>query len=350
MQKTDFYEKMKQLLLTLPGAQLASGGKEIVMPCRYCQDKGKRMYVSLPTDNNIMLHNCFRATCGVSGVVTVEKLLQWGIGNNPDDLIELSKYNKRVSGLEKNRRYTDDKSIYKLNNIYINDNNLSLYKLKRINDRLKTNLTYEDLLRLKIVLNLKDLLYTNKVKELTRSEFIVDQLDQSFLGFISKDNAFVNLRNLHQEDSGKVHKSIDKRYVNYNIFGKYDNTQRYYTLPTEINILNPNRVKMHIAEGPFDILSVYLNLRKQEQHSIYTAILGGTYLNTIKHFITDLGIINLEIHLYIDNDVDIFEIQDELYELKYVFQMPIFIHRNIKPNEKDFGVSPDKIHEQIQEI
>ena len=349
MNNTEFYERMKALLLTIPGAQIASGGKEIVMPCRYCQDKGKRMYVSLPVDNNIMLHNCFRACCGVSGVVTNEKLMEWGLYQDPNDLVELSKYNKRVSGLEKNRKYIGQ-DIYKLNNTFIREDNLSLYKLKRINDRLGTNLTFEDILNLKIVLNLKDLLYTNKINKLTRSEMIVDQLDESFFGFISKDNAFVNLRNLREEGSGKVYKSIDRRYVNYNIFQKYDNTQRYYTIPTAINILNPNRVKFNIAEGPFDILSVYLNLRNREDHSIYTAILGGTYLSTIKHFIVSLGIINFEIHLYLDNDVDLNDMINELLEIKYTYQAPIYIHRNVKPGEKDFGVTVDRIQESVFSI
>ena len=343
--KTEFYERMKNLLLKIPGAQIASGGKEIVMPCRYCQDKGKRMYVSLPVDNNIMLHNCFRASCGASGIVTNEKLMQWNLYENPDDLVELSKYNKRVSGLEKNRKFVD-RDVYKVNNTFITDSKLSEVKLKYINKRIGTSMTYEDLLKLKIVLNLKDLLKVNNINKLTRHEMIVDQLDESFIGFISQDNAFVNMRNLRE---GKVHKSIDMRYINYNLFGKFDNTLRYYTLPTNIDLTNPNRIKLHIAEGPFDILSIYNNLRNKEEHAIYSSILGGHYINIIKHFISNMGLINLEVHIYKDNDVDDY-ILNSIYDIMYTYQMPCYIHRNMYPGEKDFGVPIERIQEQITKL
>lgn len=344
--KSEFYERMKNLLLKISGSQLASGGKEIVMPCRYCQDNGKRMYVSLPVNDNIMLHNCFRANCRASGIVTNEKLMQWGLFQDPDDLIELSKYNKKVSNLEKNRRYID-RQAYKLNNTYINDTELSRAKLNYINKRLGTGLSYEDLLNLKIVLNLKDLLMINKINKFTRHDMIIDQLDESFIGFISQDNAFINMRNLRE---GKVHQTIDRRYVNYNIFGKFDNTLRYYTLPTNIDLTNPNRIKLHIAEGPFDILSIYLNLRNREQHAIYSSILGGHYINIVKHFISNMGLINLEVHIYMDNDVLDNRILIELKNLMDIYQMPCYIHRNMYIGEKDFGVSPDRIQEQITKL
>ena len=95
-------------------------------------------------------------------------------------------------------------------------------------------------------------------------------------------NSFVNLRRVVPE--GTIYKSIDKRYVNYNIFGKYDNVERFYTIPTIIDLNNPHPIKLHIAEGPFDILSIYLNLRKQEP-GIYTCIAGSNYIGILRHFI-----------------------------------------------------------------
>ena len=63
---------------------------------------------------------------------------------------------------------------------------------------------------------------------------------------------------------GVVYKSIDKRYINYKLYIKDDTNQRFYTIPTKVNLNIPNRIKFNISEGPFDILSVYLNLRNKE--------------------------------------------------------------------------------------
>ncbi|MGL5751431.1 MAG: hypothetical protein ACRCXT_12935 [Paraclostridium sp.] len=57
MDSTTFYERMRDLLLSIPHARLARGGTEVIMPCRYCNDKGLHMYVSLPVEGNLMLHN-----------------------------------------------------------------------------------------------------------------------------------------------------------------------------------------------------------------------------------------------------------------------------------------------------
>lgn len=342
-----FRDEIQKMLLRLPTARLVSGGREILMRCKYCPDSNDpnsaHMYISLPDDNNVMLHNCYK--CNTGGIVTHNKLLEWGAYDDPEILVKLSKYNKYVLSLTKNKKYID-KDIYRLNNNYITDNELSRAKLNYINNRIGTNLLYDDLLKNKIVLNLRDLLESNNIDKITRSINIINELDISFLGFISQDNAFLNMRNLRK---GKVSKPIDLRYINYNIFGKFDNTLRYYTLPTDIDLLNPEKIKLNIAEGPFDILSIYYNLRNKQGHSIYSSILGSSYRSIIMYFITNMKLINLEVHMYIDNDVR----DNVIYDIKKIlsiYQIPFYLHRNIKSREKDFGVSIDKIQEQITKI
>lgn len=347
MIKNEFYNNMKNTLLKIPSARLASGGKEILMRCRYCSDSvnqsSAHMYVKLPYDDNIMLFNCFK--CHTKGIVTHKTLLDWGIYDDVNIMVEVSKYNTKVSKLDKNRKYVD-KDVYVLYNKMITDNKLSEIKLKYINKRLGTSLSYEDLLEKKIILNLLDLLNSNNISKYSRHENIINQLDQNFIGFISQDNAFINMRNL---TPGKVDKRIDFRYVNYSIFEKYDNSQKYYTLPTTIDLSNPNRIKIHIAEGPFDILSIYYNLRKDNNNCIYSSILGSGYLNICKHFINTMKLINIEFHIYIDADVN-YNTVNEIRDLCYVFQIPFYLHRNLYNGEKDFGVPIDRIQEQIERI
>lgn len=346
----EFYDRMKDLLLRIPHSKVGSGGREIIMPCRYCDDKGSHMYVSLPVDGNIMLHNCYRASCGASGVVTHNSILEWGLYDLSDDLEHISRYNKIIRNNSKNIKHHKN-NTFKLNNNYITDDALSQAKLGYINKRLGINLTYDDILNLKIVLNLKDLLDSNKISKNTRSDFIINELNESFLGFISKDNSFVNMKNLRL---GKVHKNVDMRYVNYNIFDNLENVQRYYVIPTNIDLLDPRPVKLNIAEGPFDILSIYYNIRKQEAHSIYAAILGGSYYNTIKYFIYYLKIPNLEIHIYLDGDFYnskkynnlIYQLQD----IKRVYSFNVYMHINTCEGEKDFGVGLNKVIEHVFKI
>ncbi|MGL5751432.1 MAG: hypothetical protein ACRCXT_12940 [Paraclostridium sp.] len=282
--------------------------------------------------------------------MTHQKLMEWDLYESPDDLENISKYNRYVSSLTKNKKYVDKKT-YKLNNIYVSDNKLSIAKLNYINKRIGVNLNYNDILRLKIVLNLKDILKANNITKLTRHPNIIDELDVSFIGFISKDNSFINMRNLRE---GKVHKSINSRYVNYNIFNKFENTERFYTIPTNIELDRPDNIKFHLAEGVLDILSIYYNLRNQEDHSIYAAMMGGNYINSIYHFITTLALPNMEFHIYPDKDVytgsQYNKILNELRNVKYSFQVRIYIHTNLYDNEKDFGVPKDRIKEYIVEI
>ena len=68
-------------------------------------------------------------------------------------------------------------------------------------------------------------------------------------------------------------------------------------------------------------------------------------------FLIDLRLPNIELHIYPDNDK---------YGSNYVITkllnkipdptIPIFIHRNIFEDEKDFGVPSDRIREAITQV
>ena len=335
------------LLNNIPRAKLASGGKEIQCRCFECSDSRDprsygHLYISIPdNDNTPSLYNCFKCNC--RGVVTHQKLIEWNIYEE-SIAIELINHNKKCSFNPSNDKYFR-RTVYKISNNSIKDSEISKIKLDYINNRLGTNLTFKDLMDLKIVLNLYDLLNSNKIHNLTRNKEIADQLDINFLGFISIDNAFLNMRRLC--DQGQVFKAIDKRYINYKIFDKYDTSERFYTIPTKIDILSPDPIKLHIAEGPFDILSIYLNLRKGAP-GIYSSCAGSNYENLIMYFLNTFKLPYVEIHIYPDNDESgsNYKMQ-QIATLLRPLGFSLFIHRNIKMGEKDFGVSIDKIQESV---
>ena len=258
--------------------------------------------------------------------------------------MELINHNKKISKYSNINKYLS-KVHYNVKCITTTDNEISAIKLKYINDRLGCNFTYKELRSLKIILNLKDLLKDNNINKLTRDESIIDQLDINFLGFLSIDNAFLNMRRIC--DEGLVYKSIDKRYINYNIWDKYDTSERFYTIPTKVDLCSTERIKIHIAEGPFDILSIYKNVRKEEP-GIYSCIAGSNYKGLAMYFIETYKLPYVELHFYPDNDK--YGATKNIKKIANYFRplnIPVYLHRNMCKGEKDFGVSIDKIDEKI---
>jgi hypothetical protein len=207
-------------------------------------------------------------------------------------------------------------------------------------------MTYKEVSQLKIIFGLKEFLRINNIESYTRQDDIINQLDFNFVGFLSIDNAFFNMRRICEE--GMLIKSIDKRYINYKIFDDvYDTSERFYTIPTKVNLDSPDRIKIHIAEGPFDILSIYKNLRKEEA-GIYSSITGSNYKGLAIYFLEQYKLPYAEFHIYPDNDK-----QGSNSKIKRVAEYlkplhtPVYIHRNMFPGEKDFGVPIDRINEKV---
>ena len=144
-----------------------------------------------------------------------------------------------------------------------------------------------------------------------------------------------------------VHESIDKRYVNYLLFNKQNTQSRFYVIPTVVDLSVSTRVKIHIAEGPFDILSIYENLRRREP-GIYIAIRGSNYYGTVLNFIYKYSLPYVEVHIYPDNDNIGANNKMEFIKRKLnSIDIPVIIHRNIYGGEKDFGVPISRIKEAI---
>lgn len=341
-------QQIRQFILdTVPNAKPASGLKQVVTICPFpgCSDRSGHLYIGSFTDDRPIFYNCYK--CGSSGLVTPSFLEAFNIYSQ-DFEKSVAVINAKCANSNSNR-ISRNGTIYRLSNRYISDNSLTRAKLNYINKRLGTSLQYEDMERLKIVLNLNDLLDSNRITSYSRDPRIVKELSESFLGFISADNNHVNLRNLRE---GKVSKYIDQKYINYNIFSD-NNDIKYYIIPNEINLDIREPIKIRIAEGGFDILGVYFNVENQNNYNtIYCAMGGKTYLGAIEYFICKLGLVNIEIHLYVDLDIQDYKI-DNLIQYMAPFNLDIFIHRNLYTSpegkqEKDYGVSKDRIVDGVK--
>lgn len=340
--KSDFIKDY--LLSTFPDARLASGGSEVVMRCRFCGDSqkdmsAKHLYIKVA---DVPLFNCFK--CNSAGILTDEIIRKYFLSSYTDKDMEffynLRSYNKNIS--KQIKTYNANTSSYSIrnNNITIDDN--TIYKLNYINNRLGLQLTYNDLLQNKIVLNLLDLIQSNNINTLTRSKNIINNLNDDCIGFLSTDNGFVTLRNIQN--------NMNFRYNVYTIFNNIENSRKYYIIPSIIDVSIGLPINIHIAEGPFDILSIFYNLRGMDRNqNMYVAICGKSYIGTVKSILRTYGIINCIFHLYVDNDVDDYA----LYPIRNILHplgIECYIHRNIFEGEKDFGVSLNKINESIKKL
>lgn len=338
------WKSFQNLIMTLPNAAPASGGKFVNCRCKECFDsldpRSKHMYVRIPWDNDdLPWYYCHKCNC--HGIVDQKKLIEWGIYDK-NVALELIEYIKNYRGKRNTR--SNNTNVRYIRNSYIRNDEMSEFKRQYICNRLGLDLSYKDLIDLKIVLNLLDFLRENNIREYTRSFSILKDLDRVFLGFLSIDNGSINMR--RTVDKGQVYESIDKRYVNYII----DNDQeynRFYTIPTRVDLMKNSRTKLHIAEGPVDILSIYLNLRNKEE-GIYTSIAGSNYIPVMFHFMRNLRVPNIELHFYPDNGKE--GNQAAMRKVINVLpdkSIPWFIHRNRFPGEKDFGVPKSRIDEYI---
>ena len=335
------FESLKVFMVENYGAKLASGGKEITKRCHICGDSRDRtarhMYIGL-NKQGVLVYNCFK--CGASGLVDGAFFRSLGCFNT--DMMQICNENnkKSVTYQEQSskRKFIKNKSPI----LSYREAPETAKKVAYISNRLGYNFSLEDLARFKIVLNLYDYINANTIGTLTRNKEICDLIDQFFIGFLSLDNAYINMRRLVPEN--KLPSFIDERYINYNIYGFQDNSRRYYVIPTNIDICQ--KIKIHIAEGVFDILGVYLNTDADKNNAIFASIGGKSYMSLTKFFMLEYGFMNFELHIYVDNDVDNFEIQ-KIANLVKPVGVEIFMHRNLFQGEKDYGVRRENIIDKV---
>lgn len=327
-----------------PSLKVASGGREIVIRCPFCGDsknlRHSHFYISVPqTQEELSLYHC--KLCPNHGIVDDDLLRKIGCIDS-NILIDITKHNSEVLSLPKYKSLKRYK-VYPLKwNLMSNQPNNQI-KLNYINERIGANFNYADLSRLKIFLNLYDILNVNQL-ELTRSKFVCNDLNTHYIGFISYDNYYCNLRKVTEYDTVYA----NKRYMVYSLVNNYQDAKNFYVIPTKVDVLDPTTVKIHIAEGPFDVLSIFYNLNKQNDYqNIYIACGGKSYTQALEFILNETGIINYEIHFYPDADVTYNDFN--LHMLRKVNMLPtnIYIHRNTFNGEKDFGVPEYRIIDTI---
>lgn len=342
------FEDLKNYIINNHNGKSASGGTQVTMRCPYCGDsrdpRNRHLYIGPDRKNeNILSFHCF--LCNSGGIITAKFFRD--IGCYDMDLInEVVEYNHSFKTRKTyTKRYERDKRIT-INPVLqtLDIGTEAFNKLDYINNRLGSNLNFEDAARLKIILNLNAYLKANHIGNVTRYPTIMNELSLNSVGFLSVDNSHVILRTI--VDPKTLNPTIARRYNNYSIFVT-PNTYLFYVIPGLVDPTKP--IKIYITEGVFDILSVYLNVIEDKTNSVFAAAAGkAQYCSLLGYIFTVMQIPSClsEVHIYSDNDMNMNEYK-KICILLNTIKVPLVLHRNMKEGQKDFGVPKDQIIDKV---
>lgn len=331
---------LKDALLSLPRAKLSISGSEIAFRCPFCGDSKSDPYATSfsvnvdPNSEKFGQYQCFRANCQAHGILNNEFLYMIGFDRyeaQKDIIRFLSSRNIKIDGSYVSRQKNE------LYNVINTLDDVAEAKRNYINKRLGLNLSYEDLYRFKINLNLIDLLNINEIKIPHKLFNYYKLLSDYGISFISAYNDYAIIRDISK--SGK----LKKRYTNISIFGSDKTITKAYCVPTQLDLLSPEPTIINIAEGAFDILGVYhhIDINKKYTNKLYIAACGSGIVNTLFAYIQQYGLINCKINIFADNDVSI----DKFKKIKklepYLLKYDVTVFYNTL--SKDFGVPKNKI-------
>jgi len=322
-----------------------STGREVTKRCHYCGDSKDRssrhLYIGISKNGTISYH-CFK--CNTGGVVNAKFFRDLNIFDV--DLINAVLTINRETKAVMITNY-ETSQIYNYHNNLINrinpEDGKAIKKLAYFNKRLGVSLSMDQMLSLKVIPNIEEYLVDNRIKFRTRNNLTMDELNLGFIGFQSIDNSHIVLRRLVPPE--KVNPTLRERYTIYNLHNGNNGTS-YYLIPGQVYSDQPCNICL--AEGPFDILGVYLNMDRMP-NSIFCSVNGkSNYGRALIYLLTkfNLPYIGSTVHIFSDSDVKERDLQD-LYNTAYSINMPCVIHFNLMPGEKDYGVSGDRIKDTV---
>lgn len=287
--------------------------------CPICGDsqsdpKDSHMYLRCDHDPTIpILYYCFKGNCGARGAVGKDFLDRLGI---------------KIDGIEEFTNQTFNKISYiKKTNIDIITGLpiMNSSQVKYIESRLGKGFTYEDYDKFKIIWDMNSII-----------PFITDPRvrntlpnNRDSISFLSDDKSAVLTRFFWDEEP---------RWKKSKLFS-FDN-KSFYTIKAILDLFTSEQIVINIAEGIFDILSVFKNFNDCN-NSVHIASLGADYESAIVYAINN-GFIgsNVIIRIYIDSNIDEKILRNKIKKYTWLFSK-LYIIKNIK--WEDFGTIIDNI-------
>lgn len=340
-------EQIINQLKTLPVCKPSSNMRNWVVRCPYCGDSlnPKHAHFSILIDlqsDAPIVYRCLR--CNESGILIPQVLEDLNLGYDQSLNQQLKLFNK----LSSNSSYFKDK----VKNFIVpipGDTISNRYKLRYLNNRIGTDLEYKECADYKIVLNFSEFIKANNIPvdtpDITGTilkSSLVRILDDKYLGFVSSNNNKITFRDTSPDGSGYLGRYYK---VTLDILNRSPNT--FYSLKSTFDPLYTEPININIAEGTFDILSVYLNLMKTKpQNNLFFASCGYSFSTILKYLIYTGVTTDVILNIYSDNDKsdkDHAKLLNKAFYKTWIDE--INIHRNIFNDEKDFGVPLERIND-----
>lgn len=327
-------EMLKSLPVYIPNLT----GTQHVVRCPRCLDSLNLSHghfsINIDVESETpMMYRCFK--CDTKGLLTDTELEELGFYIDSDLRAQLKSFNRKIG-----KKYKlVNTAIENFNVPFYQNNYNNMMKLDYINNRLDTDISIEEAKDLKIILNLFDFMKLNEIKSINGLTFNqMKLLNDCYVGFLSTNNNCINFRNITKNDKLM-------RYFKVILNPRNINPDTFYSIPNSIDLMYTHDINIHIAEGTFDILSIYKNIIKSKGNNYYFANCGFGSLSILKYLIR-IGInTGLNVHIYSDSD------KTDWNHKKYLFKESsishwldhIYINRNAFPGEKDYGVPAHKI-------
>lgn len=285
--------------------------------CPICGDSQKNpndahCYIKCSNDpTEPLLYICFK--CNSSGVVGKYFLSRLGLPERVINMVTNQKYNKIGS--------TKVKDV----NIITGTPIMDSPQVRYIEERLGKGFTYDDLDKFKIIWDMKSLY------DYVPNQRVKNTLPNNYdtISFLSDDKSMVLSRTFEEGKESQWRK-----------IKLFNSPKSFYTIKVTLDLFTRDPIIVNIAEGIFDILSVYKNF--STQNDVYIATLGSDYVSAIDYAISK-GFVgsNVMVKVYIDNGIDERSLKEHLKRYRWMFNS-IHVYGNLK--SKDVGVPIDKIY------
>lgn len=329
------YHHLKQ---NVNPCRLTSSQDETMVRCPFCGDskksnKSTHMYIQ---NNTPFKYFCQR--CNASGVMN-SKVLEM-LNSNQADIGSYinSEYNNYLSNL--NRKYGKsfiDRNTKILDYYPDQYNELEIGKINYINERLGITISESDISLYKLILNINDFYRKNNFD--IDNKLQINTLNQNYFSYMLNDRNTINCRKMFNEVTGKKH---FKQKIFKNLA---EESNRFYSITNNL-VLDQNVYNVHIAEGFFDIISVFNHIHNREinDNDLFIANNGKGY-KFVFDYLSKLGLLNMNISIYSDKDVKLSDYKSYrmLGNSIAVKLNDANIYYNLHEEEKDFGVPKDRI-------
>lgn len=312
--------------------------------CPFCGDSQRNLntghlYIRINVNDNFpMVYNCFK--CTESGIVDSEFLSMMDIDNN-DIKSDLITMNKNTDKMSSHKFLNGEKIInfdYKLPEVD------RCRKIEYIEERLGIEIDEEDIIKMKIIVSLREFLILNKINSITCDNRTAYKLENNYVGFLTFGGSHILFRDI----TGKE----EYKWIKYPITKESNECRAFYSMDCTLDIFSKEKIIINLCEGVMDALSLYKNLDFNGHNVLNIAVCGKHYLG-IMNKLLNMGLVgdNIEMNIFADNDeefnkkknnkpTDIRYFKRILKKYKYLYGSVNIFYNTIS---KDIGVSKDEI-------